>query len=92
MLLQIKVIGLETGPFLTCVFFIDLTNYKMFARTVWSDSVLAKALLKIIEAFNLTSVKTLGTKGSDNSRALADDLLTLGKYKNRTVQQCNIVE
>ena len=65
----------------------DLTNYKMFARTVWSDSVLAKAILEIVDAFHFSSIKTLGTKGSDNSRALAEDLEMYGTH-----QQCNIVE
>ena len=59
----------------------------MFARTVWSDSVLAQAILEIMQAFKLSSIKMLGTKGSDNSRKLAEDLRRNGKH-----QQCNIVE
>eukprot|EP00092_Neocalanus_flemingeri_P011699 GFUD01012615.1.p1 GENE.GFUD01012615.1~~GFUD01012615.1.p1 ORF type:complete len:913 (+),score=187.69 GFUD01012615.1:372-2741(+) len=65
----------------------DLTKYKMFARTVWSDSVLAKAILEIMAAFNLCTIKTLGTEGSDNSRALAADLEMAGTH-----QQCSTVE
>ena len=59
----------------------------MFVRTVWSVSVLAKAILEISDAFNFSSIKTLGTKGSDNSQALAEDLEMYGKH-----QQCRIVE
>lgn len=65
----------------------DLTKYKMFARTVWSDSVLAKAIVEMVDAFKLSSIKTLGTQGSDNSQDLAEDLAVLGTH-----EQCNIVE
>ena len=58
-----------------------------FLRVCVSDSVLAQAILEIMEAFNLSSIKTLGTQGSDNSRKLAEDL-----RKNGDHQQCSIVE
>lgn len=42
----------------------------MFARTVWSDDVLAEAITDLIQHFHLTSLKTLGTEGSDNAKQL----------------------
>ena len=42
----------------------------MFARTVWSDDVLAETITDLIHHFHLTSLKTLGTEGSDNAKHL----------------------
>eukprot|EP00092_Neocalanus_flemingeri_P024712 GFUD01026801.1.p1 GENE.GFUD01026801.1~~GFUD01026801.1.p1 ORF type:complete len:923 (-),score=169.35 GFUD01026801.1:112-2880(-) len=53
----------------------DLSKFKMFARTVWSDDILAKTITDIIYNFHLTSLKTLGTSGSSNSKTLADKIL-----------------
>ena len=43
----------------------------MFARTVWSDDVLAETITDLIYNFNLTSLKTLGTEGEGNHVSLA---------------------
>jgi len=53
----------------------DLSSYKMFARTVWSDDILAETITDIIYNFHLTSLKTLGTSGSDNSKTLTEKIL-----------------
>ena len=37
---------------------------QMFARTVWSDDVLAQTIADLILHFRLVSLKTLGTRGS----------------------------
>ena len=42
----------------------------MFARTVWSDDILAETITDLIHHFHLTSLKTLGTEGSDNAKHL----------------------
>ena len=47
----------------------------MFARTVWSDDILAETITDIIYNFHLTSLKTLGTSGSDNSKTLTQKIL-----------------
>ena len=39
---------------------------QMFARTVWSDDVLAQTIADLILHFRLVSLKTLGTRGSRN--------------------------
>ena len=52
----------------------------MFARTVWSDDILAETITDIIYNFKLTSLKTLGTSGSDNSKTLMEKI---NKDKNR---------
>ena len=44
---------------------------QMFARTVWSDDVLAETITDLIYHFNLTSLKTLGTEGEGNHVSLA---------------------
>jgi len=62
----------------------DLSNYKMFARTVWSDDVLAETITDIIYNFELTSLKTLGTSGSDNSKTLMEKI---NKDKNKKTPQ-----
>ena len=43
----------------------------MFARTVWSDDVLAETITDLIYHFHLTSLKTLGTEGGGNHVSLA---------------------
>ena len=40
---------------------------QMFARTVWSDDILAQTIADLILHFRLVSLKTLGTRGSRNS-------------------------
>ena len=69
--------------FIFCIFK-DLSNYKMFARTVWSDDVLAETITDIIYNFELTSLKTLGTSGSDNSKTLMEKI---NKDKNKKTPQ-----
>ena len=47
----------------------------MFARTVWSDDVLAETINDLICNFNLTSLKTLGTEtkgGAGNHQTLSE--------------------
>ena len=46
----------------------------MFARTVWSDDVLADTIHDIIHHFKLSSLKVLGTEGSENHKTLTDKL------------------
>ena len=43
----------------------------MFGRTVWSDDVLAETITDLIQYFNLTSVKTLGTEKATNHITLS---------------------
>ena len=46
----------------------------MFARTVWSDDVLADTIHDIIHHFKLSSLKVLGTEGSENHKTLTEKL------------------
>ena len=76
----------------------------MFARTVWSDDILAETITDIIYKFNLTSLKTLGTSGSSNSKTLHDKILEVkdGEIKTKSSSQhspddadfslCDVVE
>jgi hypothetical protein len=41
---------------------LDLTNYKMFAHTVWSDNMLAKIILEIMDAFKIIYVREINSK------------------------------
>lgn len=62
----------------------DLSSYKMFARTVWSDDILAETITDIIYNFHLTSLKTLGTSGSDNSKTLTEKILEVKDKRNES--------
>ena len=46
----------------------------MFARTVWSDDVLAETIHDIIHHFELSSLKVIGTEGSENHKTLTEKL------------------
>ena len=60
---------------------------QMFARTVWSDDILAQTIADLILHFRLVSLKTLGTRGSRNHVTLQDKIieeLRQAKLANRT--------
>ena len=60
----------------------------MFARTVWSDDVLAETITDLIHYFNLTSLKTLGTEGNGNHVSLAARIRKIQEpWRNKTVWQ-----
>ena len=61
-----------------------LSHHKMFARTVWSDDNLARTITDLIKHFKLSSLKTLGTEGSENARTLDN--------KIREIQGANITD
>ena len=48
---------------------------QMFARTVWSDDILAQTIADLILHFRLVSLKTLGTRGSRNHVTLQDKII-----------------
>ena len=59
----------------------------MFARTVWSDDVLAETITDLIYHFNLTSLKTMGTEGNGNHVSLAARIKEMQEpWRNKTVQ------
>ena len=90
--------------YITNSILVDLSHYKMFARTVWSDDILAQTITDIIYHFHLTSLKTLGTSGSDNSKTLTDKILEVKdkrikgnssehkSHKHEPFSLCDVVE
>ena len=59
---------------------------QMFARTVWSDDVLAETITDLIHHYNLTSLKTLGTEGEGNHLSLSArirDIIEPWRNKNK---------
>ena len=57
---------------------------QMFARTVWSDDILAQTIADLILHFRLVSLKTLGTRGSRNHVTLQDKIIEELRLANRT--------
>ena len=59
----------------------------MFARTVWSDDVLAETITDLIYQFKLTSLKTMGTEGDVNHVSLAARIREIQEpWRNKTLQ------
>ncbi|XP_023319841.1 metabotropic glutamate receptor 1 [Eurytemora carolleeae] len=65
----------------------------MFARTVWSDEIQARAIYDIIQHFDLASFKVIGTVKDSNSDSLAASLEKEIEYNGNTenFSICDIV-